>query len=700
MKLNSRKTLMFIMTSLALIFSAVGVTPVYAATTITVNNTNDSGPGSLRDAISNAGPGDTIDFTAGLSGATITLASSLTLSADVTIDGSALASQIIISGNNTVRVFAINFGANVTLNSLGISNGNSGLGGGVSNGTSGTLKVMNSTFTQNSSNNGGAIYNNTGDLIVINSVFYGNTADYGGAIYSSSSLTVTNSTFSGNIATDPGGGVGGGGAIYSTGGFIKNSTFSGNSASTNGGAINNQDGNLAITNSTFYNNFTDTIGGAIYTFHFATMTIVENSTFAFNAAASGGGIYAFTTLAGAPFNYANTIISNSISGGDCVVTGAGGIGVNTNNLVEDGSCSAGVSGNPKLGLLSDNGGPTETMALLSGSPAIDAGDDVTCAAAPVNNLDQRSVTRPQSTHCDIGAYEYIEPAVVSITRASANLTDAASVDYTVMFSVPVTNVDATDFTVTKIGAGNISGMAVSGVSGSGDTYTVTVDTGSGTGRLRLDVLGSIDITDLNGNPLINVPYVSGDIYMIVRAAILKSNGPQDGWILESSAGSGTGGALNSTATTLNIGDDPQNRQFRAILSFDTSSLPDNATITDVRLRVRVQGVVGTINTLGGPNVDIRSDAFGALPTLQPADFQNPADAAMVLDTSDAQANNWYRAVLSNAAYSFVNVTGTTQIRLYFNNSTNNDNSADFIRIFSGNAAAANRPQLIVQYTVP
>ena len=144
------------------------------------------------------------------------------------------------------------------------------------------------------------------------------------------------------------------------------------------------------------------LGGGIY--NSGTLTVI-NSTFSGNSAAtSGGGIYNTGTL-----NYSNTIIANS-TGGDCTLN-AGSIGTNTNNLVEDGSCSASLSGDPSLGALADYGGPTQTMALQSGSLAIDAGDDATCAAAPVNNLDQRGVTRPldgnsdSTATCDVGAYE-------------------------------------------------------------------------------------------------------------------------------------------------------------------------------------------------------------------------------------------------------------------------------------------------------
>ena len=124
---------------------------------------------------------------------------------------------------------------------------------------------------------------------------------------------------------------------------------------------------------------------------------------------SGGGIYNYDY---ATLNYSNTIVANS-TGGGCY--NAGIIGINSNNLVEDNAPSPNNCGtpflisDPNLGSLASNGGFTQTMALLAGSPAIDAGNDVICAAAPVSNLDQRGIARPQGLHCDIGAFESDQP---------------------------------------------------------------------------------------------------------------------------------------------------------------------------------------------------------------------------------------------------------------------------------------------------
>lgn len=428
---------------------------------IVVTNTNDSGAGSLRQALADVCAGGTITFDTALSGATIPLASTLTLTQDVSIDASALATPVTISGGSTgyasgLQVFYIHPGITVNLTGLTISKGftssiiagvgggilnygrltvtnstisdnsagdgvNSGSGGGIFNESSGMLTVTNSTISGNSTmfGVGGGIYN-AGTLIVTNSIFSENSsnsldASGGGGIYNSGVATVTNITLFGNSASSlhysAGGGIFNGGTL-----IVADSNFSDNSAgagdgSASGGGIANG-GTLRVTNSTFSGNHIYTTargeGGGIAN---GGTLMVTNSTFSANSfgssdygASYGGGIYNTGKL-----YYTNTIIANSPSGGDCFSSSA--ISANTNNLVKDGSCPGGgvkfKKGDPLLGPLADNGGPTQTFALLPGSPAIDAGNNAACAAAPVNNLDQRGVTRPQGARCDIGAYEYV-----------------------------------------------------------------------------------------------------------------------------------------------------------------------------------------------------------------------------------------------------------------------------------------------------
>ncbi len=206
-------------------------------------------------------------------------------------------------------------------------------------------------------------------------------------------------------------GYNGGGAGIENNGTLTllNSTIVDNHASSaEGGGIRSW-GTLTVANSTFYNNSASTYGGGIG--NGGPMT-VTNTTFSANSAVWGGGIVNWGT-----FTLTNTIIAGSPSGGDCAYwTAPSSV---ASSLIQDGSCSATLSSNPLLGSLADNGGPTQTMALLSGSPALDAGNDAACAAAPVNNLDQRGVTRPQGAHCDIGSYE---AAVITVTANNKTIT--------------------------------------------------------------------------------------------------------------------------------------------------------------------------------------------------------------------------------------------------------------------------------------
>jgi hypothetical protein len=317
--------------------------------------------------------GGNITFNCG-GAATITVTSTKGISADTTIDGGGV---ITISGGNSVGVFAVSTGVNFTVQNLTIANGNSAyFGGGIYN--DGTVTVTNSTFSGNTSANpeyggaGGGIYSGGGPLTVTNSTFSGNSAanGVGGGIYGWGALTVTNSTFAGNSAYE-------GGGIYNYGGLtVTNSTFSGNSAAGGGGICN--DGVLTVTN-----------------------TIVANST-------SGGNCYGGVTSDGG---------YNIDDGTTCGFTGTG-----CTTTTGTSFCNT----NPVLAPtgLNNNGGPTQTIALRAGSPAIDAGSEAVCAASPVNNLDQRGYVRPGTgaTNCSIGAYEYDSPGPAATPTRSATPT--------------------------------------------------------------------------------------------------------------------------------------------------------------------------------------------------------------------------------------------------------------------------------------
>jgi Zn-dependent metalloprotease len=297
------------------------------------------------------------------------------------------------------------------------------------------------------------------------------------------------------------------------------------------------------------------------------------------------------------------------------------------------------------------------------------------------------------------------PIVLSSVRVNDSPTSALSVDYTVTFSETVTNVDMSDFALTTTG---LTGTTITEVSGSGAVYTVTVDTGSGSGTIRLDVVDDDSIRDASDNPLGgtdagNGDFTGGEIYEVNRITILSTN-TNDGWILESTETSNTGGALNKTATTLRLGDDAGNRQYRAILSFDIPALPEGATITSVTLKFKYAGKTGTLpfSTHGNLLADIYEGAFKGNPVLQLGDFSAKGTSLMyksnALVYTNTKVDDWYSQSLNPLDFGFINnLGGVTQFRLRFSKDDNNDFGADFLKLYSGNAGAANRPQLIIEY---
>jgi hypothetical protein len=388
-----------------LVGSARTVKPVNAVTTTIVSNTQNSGAGSLRQAIIDISPNGTITFDPSLSGQTITLGSTLVINKNMVIDANDLDQPVTISGGGAVRVFDVNPGVTATLNFLKISNGNSseasdaGSGGGISNW--GTLTLLSCTITDNQSAwNGGGI-RNRGDLELVTSMVSWNQAEYyGGGVHNSGTLTVTNSDIFGNTAN-----YGGGIAISSGIARISNSTLADNVSEVHGGGILNSGGGLTLINSTISNNQangTTSEGGGIS--NSAGPALIMNSTVYGNCGQYGGGISNRDDL-----TYINTIIAGS-TGGDCLNFEEGIIiADSTHNLVGDGSCfvETNLVGDPKIGPLAYNGGMTFTHALLPGSPAIDAGSNEYCTFE-----DQRGVVRPQDGDgngvgvCDIGAFEF------------------------------------------------------------------------------------------------------------------------------------------------------------------------------------------------------------------------------------------------------------------------------------------------------
>jgi hypothetical protein len=173
-------------------------------------------------------------------------------------------------------------------------------------------------------------------------------------------------------------------------------------------------------------------------------------------------------------------------------------------------------------------------------------------------------------------------------------------------------------------------------------------------------------------------------------------------VLESSEASNRGGALNASAVTFNVGDEAGDKQYRSILSFNTAALPDNAVITAITFKVRQQGVVGAnpFGTHGKLLLDIIKGAFSGSPALQAADFQAGGGFNSLAAIPNAPSAGWYAKPLPASAFLYINNAGVTQLRLRFVKDDNDDLAADYLRFFSGNSTAANRPQLIITYYIP
>jgi choice-of-anchor C domain-containing protein len=181
----------------------------------------------------------------------------------------------------------------------------------------------------------------------------------------------------------------------------------------------------------------------------------------------------------------------------------------------------------------------------------------------------------------------------------------------------------------------------------------------------------------------------------------QSIATNDGWVLESAGTSGEGGALNN-AGHLVVGDNAADRQYRSILSFNTSALPDTAVITRVTLQVRKTGLVGTdpFTTHGKFLVDVRTGPFAGSGALQLQDFQAQASKAAAMSIMNKPVNGWYSGAMGAANSAYINKAGLTQFRLRFAEDDNEDRGADYLSFYSGNAWAALRPLLIIEYYVP
>ena len=295
---------------------------------------------------------------------------------DITIIGNG-PENTIIDGNNSSRIFNISQGV-VSLYGITVQNGSTfGNGGSILNDSEDMLSISNSTISGNSASLGGGIYSGLGSTFsIINSTVSGNSALDGGGIWFNAVANITNSTINGNFAFYQGGGI-----WYNGEATIINSTVSGNMANLGGGMFNIGN-NSTIMNSTISGNEAVIFGGGIYNVSDSlriTGTILAGNT----AAESGSDGFMWNDLLYLAVDF--SLIGDST---------AFRISAGNNNMLGDSINPI----NAMLDTLADNGGSTRTMALLCGSPAIDAAD------ANDNSLDQRGL-EIFNARKDMGAFE-------------------------------------------------------------------------------------------------------------------------------------------------------------------------------------------------------------------------------------------------------------------------------------------------------
>jgi predicted outer membrane repeat protein len=466
------------------------------------------------------GPNDAIMFNLSAGPQTITLTGgSLSITQPVAINGPG-AGALTINGNNSDRVFIIgqiwspNLSLVASINGLTIAGGNQAYGAGILN--FGTLTVTNTTFANNSAgaNGGGGLYN-VGAVTLTACSFTGNSvtssAAAGGALenISSGTATINNCTFTSNTATGSGSSACSGAAVANSGTMsISGSTYSGNVAASNGGAIYN-DGNLTLNASSFLNNSASADGGAIRSGGVLTVTActfagnsvtsvggaldssdttltMTNCTFANNTAGSNGAAIMADSGSGTATLTNCTITANTVTGTASSTLGSGiyaGRAITLRNtivagnfrgpssgpLADDiagtlasassynfigtgggGGLTAGVNGNQVgvanagLGTLGNNGGPTLTIALLSGSLAIDRGSN---SFVTSGETDQRGLSRVSNGTVDIGAFE-VQAAATTQTATTQPATTAAlsTVSTTTTTTSPSTTTSTTTTT--------------------------------------------------------------------------------------------------------------------------------------------------------------------------------------------------------------------------------------------------------------
>ncbi|MEH1827077.1 MAG: Calx-beta domain-containing protein [Nostoc sp.] len=496
-----------------------------APTILTVNTTADQNDGSsanglsLRDAILIANANPNTDYEIQLTGgATYNLTSNginedNALTGDLDIKSRNNVLYIVAVGGqkatidasgllNSDRVFDVLTGGELSLQNVLVTGGNiSNYGGGIRVNSNGYLDLYNTTVSGNSTQGsywGGGIYNQGTVYLRNGSTISNNQAlgDAGGGILNSGTLVAIDSTISNNTS-------GNGGGIYNFDTLtLINTTVSGNTVNSSGGGIQGNGGSIALVNTTISGNSAGTSGGGIYSTG-GSVTNILNNTITNNTAGilGGGGIYGSanlknTIVAGNFRNYNNQVTGNDIQG---TVNG------NNYNLIGSLAGASGTVGtgtdivnlNPGLGPLQNNGGLTLTHALLTGSPAIDAGSN-SLIPADTQDLDgdgntsepipydQRGLARVVGGTVDIGAFELAAATLPTLSINNISVTEGNTGTTNATFTVTLSAASTSAVTVNYATA---NGTATAGSDYTATTGTLTFNPGNTSKTLTVAVTG-------------------------------------------------------------------------------------------------------------------------------------------------------------------------------------------------------------------
>ena len=548
-------------------------------------------------------------------------------------------------------------------------------GGGIFN--AGTANLTNSTVSGNESfGNGGGIYNTGALTLTASSVSDNHVNESGGGIFNSGTVNLTNSTVSGNESLGSGGGIyGSGGRVTLTGSTVSNNSASFfESATIGGGIFNGRGSSLTLTASTVSNNVGTFEGGGIYNEDTANLTnstvsgnstgrrgggifntftlrlthsTVSNNRQTQSGGLGGGGIYTFDNGIAAAVLSDTIVAGNSATdrGPDCVGALFERTGTGHNLLGNDSNCTGltnGVNGdqvgsgaapiNPVLGPLSNNGGPTQTMALGRTSPAIAAASKTGCLGT-LGNQDQRGNPRraDQRNTCDVGAYDTAgvlatittggtSPTGVAVspngTRAYA--TNAGSntvsvIDTTTNTVIHTTSVGASPEGVavapdgSQVYVSNFKAGTVSIINASNNTVVKTVTVGNHpTGIVQLESVvyvanagsGTVSEIDTLHNDAVSSP-----------GAFASLGGEPTG--LAADAPSNTLFVTNASANTLTtyFMGDPSNPVVAGEVSLPSGSGPTDVAVSSAGAFVALPGT----NQVAVVNPDFTVRGYAAVP---------------------------------------------------------------------------------------